>query len=272
MNFIKRHYEKILLGVVLLGLAVAVAMLPVKIAAEKQDLADQRDKIVKLDGKPLTNLDEATYSGVLHRVEKSTKPDFTKPHNLFNPVPWQRKPDGQLQVVRTGSEIGAEALQVTNLHSIYTTIAFESVGASGSNYLVSITRDAEVTAAKRRKKSVFVEVGVKNEFSTLVSAKAKPDAPDKPDLVLLLNDSGETVSISADKPFRRVDGHSADLKYDPEKKNWNLKRVGDKISFAGDEFTVAAINQVATNQFEVIVSARSTGKKYIRTFSGESMP
>jgi hypothetical protein len=272
MNFIKRHYEKILLGAVLIGLVVAVIMLPFKIATEKQELVDKGSAVITLSGKALTNLDETTYSSVLQRVEKSTKPVFTKPHNLFNPVPWQRKPDGQLQVVRTGSEIGAEALQVTNIHSIYTTIAFESVGASGSNYLVSITRDAETTVAKRRKKSVFVEVGVKNEFSTLVSAKAKPDAPEKPDLVLLLNDSGETVTISAEKPFRRVDGHSADLKYDPEKKIWNLKRSGEKIPFAGDEFTVAAINQVATNQFEVIVSARSTGKKYIRTFSGESAP
>ena len=272
MNFIKRHYEKILLGAVLIGLAVAVALLPFKIKSEKETLDEKSKSILKLSGKPLTNLNELAYTEVLQRLEKGVKFDYTKPHNLFNPVPWQRRPDNTLIPVKTGSEIGPDALQVTNVHAIYTTVAFESVGALGSNYLVSITRDAELTAAKRRKKSVFVEVGVKNEFSTLVQAKVKPEAPEKPELILLLNDTGETVSISAEKPYRRVDGHSADLKYDPEKKIWNLRRIGEKIMFAGDEFTVAAINQVATNQFEVIVSARTTGKKHIRVFDGESLP
>ena len=43
MDFLKKHYEKVLLGVVLLGLAVAVAFLPFKIASEKQKLEDMRN-------------------------------------------------------------------------------------------------------------------------------------------------------------------------------------------------------------------------------------
>jgi hypothetical protein len=34
-------------------------------------------------------------------------------------------------------------------------------------------------------------------------------------LILKLSD-GETATVSKDKPFQRVDGYSADLKYDPE--------------------------------------------------------
>ena len=272
MNFIKNHYEKILCGLVLIGLTVAVVLLPVKITQEKNELKEKIETVIRVPSKPLTNLDETAYLQPVQRLEKSIKFEYTKTHNLFNPVPWQRRPDNSLIPLRNGNEVGPEALQVTGIHPLFTTIAFESVGASGSNYLVSITRDAELLAVKRRKKSVFVEVGVKNEFSTLIEAKAKPDAPEKPELTLKLNDTGEAVTISAEKPFRRVDGYNADLKYDPEKKVWATRRAGDKVQFGGDEFTVITINQVATNQFEVIVSARSTGKKYLRVFSDAGAP
>ncbi len=57
MDFLKKHYEKVLLGVVLLGLAVAVAFLPFKIASEKQKLEDMRNTLINPNVKPLTNLD-----------------------------------------------------------------------------------------------------------------------------------------------------------------------------------------------------------------------
>jgi hypothetical protein len=37
--------------------------------------------------------------------------------------------------------------------------------------------------------------------------------------------------------------------------------MGATLSFAGDDYTVAAINLIATNQFEVVLSAKSSGKK-----------
>ena len=46
MDFLKKHYEKVLLGVVLLGLAVAVAFLPFKIASDKQALEDKRNQLI----------------------------------------------------------------------------------------------------------------------------------------------------------------------------------------------------------------------------------
>ena len=57
-------------------------------------------------------------------------------------------------------------------------------------------------------------------------------------LVVKLADTGETATLSKSQPFRRVDGYSADLKYDPEKNtsvNAAGLRVGDHLAFAGDE-------------------------------------
>jgi len=56
MDFLKKHYEKILLGIVLVGLAGAFVYLPVKIGAEKQQLVDMEQSLTHPKVRPLTNL------------------------------------------------------------------------------------------------------------------------------------------------------------------------------------------------------------------------
>jgi hypothetical protein len=93
----------------------------------------------------------------------------------------------------------------------------------------------------------------------LREVKGPPDNPSE--LILDLSDGGERISVVTNQPYRRVDGYTADLKYPPEKRVWPGQRKDAKLLCAGDEFTITAINLVATNQFEVVLSARSTGKK-----------
>jgi hypothetical protein len=57
MDFLKKHYEKIILGVVLIGLAVAVAVLPFFISSEKDKLTQMKTAVLHPKVKPLTNLD-----------------------------------------------------------------------------------------------------------------------------------------------------------------------------------------------------------------------
>lgn len=258
MDFIKKHYEKVLLGLVLLGLAVAVALLPFYIAQEKEDLANRRNAILNPPIKPLPPLDLSGYQASFDQLQKHPELDFSKPHNLFNPVQWEKASDGHLIKVQNGDEIGPKAMTVLKLNPLYTMISFESVGASGSNYLIGVTRDADPDPRKRRKTSSYVDLGQKTDFFTLESAKGTPDDPQ---LNLVLNDSGKKVTISKSQTYQQVDGYSADLRYEPENRGWTARRVGDKLLFAGDEFTIASINLVATNHFEIVVSAKSTGKK-----------
>jgi len=258
MDFIKKHYEKVLLGVVLLSLALAVVALPFYIGKQKEELADKIASKLHAPVKPLPPLDERRFTNVLQRLAKPAELNFGKPHNLFNPVPWQRRADGSLIKLQEGNEVGPDAAKVNKVNPLYTAIRFESVGPSGSNYLISVTRDAEPNPKLRRKKSFYVEVGGKNDLVWLTAVKG---AADKPELQVTLTDTGAKVSVSAEHPCQRVDGYSVDLRYDPEKGVWPARRIGDKVVFAGDEFTVTAINPVATNQFEVVLSAKSTGKK-----------
>ena len=81
---------------VLLGLAVAVAFLPFKIASEKQKLEDMRNQLIHPKVKPLTNLDLTMPDKVLKRMATPAMVDFSAPNRLFNPMPWQKAVDGRL--------------------------------------------------------------------------------------------------------------------------------------------------------------------------------
>lgn len=271
MDFLKKHYEKALLGLVLLGLAVAVVYMLIEIPNEKGYLKETTIKRSVLNNKPLPAPEVERFNATFSRAEKPVPPKYSGPHNLFNPVAWKKTPDGQLRKAQDAGDV-AGAVSITKLNPLYTTISYEPPGGGEAapgldgKFLVSIQRDADLKPGNRAKRSRYVSMAErKTEFFTLSEVKG---VPGKPELTLELADTGEKVKITAEQPYQRVDGHSADLRYDPEKKTWTAKRVGDKLVFAQDEFTVAVINLVATNQFEVVLSAKSTGKKTTIRFSG----
>jgi hypothetical protein len=86
--------------------------------------------------------------------------------------------------------------------------------------------------------------------------------------VLTLSDTGERAVIGPDKPFQRVEGYSADLKYNLESgKSWHALRVGAPLSFGGEQYKIVAMTQ--TN---VQVLAESNKKKTTITFNPAPEP
>ena len=80
MDFLKKNYEKVLLGAMLLGLAVAAAFLPLKISSEKQKLQELTSTVTHPKVKPLTNLDLAISQGAIRRAGSISAVDFSAPH------------------------------------------------------------------------------------------------------------------------------------------------------------------------------------------------
>lgn len=259
MNFIKKHYEKILLGAVLVGLLAAVALLLFKIDQERSDMEDMRNKILTKRVQPLPGLDTNLFAVAEARCETPLTLSFAAPpHNLINPVRWVKMPDGAWIKETTGQEIGPERLEVTKITPLYTIISLDSYNSAGSNYLIKVERQTE--RGSKRNMSHYVAPGGKTETFSLLGVQGPPDKPTA--LRLELNDGGAKVTITPDTPYRRIDGYMVDLKYDLERhRPWRDERVGSKLVFGGDEFTIVSINLVATNQYEVVVSAKSTGKK-----------
>ena len=258
MDFLKKHYEKIVLGGVLLILVISAALLPVMIGSERDSLKAKSDEIIDRPSKPLEPLILSTQQVVLQRVQAGVTLDLSSRHKTFNPVFWQKAPDGRTIKVATGDETGPKALTVIKVTPLYLTITLDSInageGATPTRYIIGVEREGAADAAKRRKKQYYATADNKNDAFQLRKVNGPPENPT--DLVLELADSGEEAVISKDKPFKRVDGYTVDLKYDLEKKTWNNQRVNSALRFGNEDYIIVAITKN-----EIVVLAKSNQKK-----------
>lgn len=254
MDFLKKNYEKILLGVVLFGLAAAVAFLPFLVANEKQRLEDLRLTIINRVPKPLDALPLDPAQALIKRADARVVYNFSdSTHKLFNPERWQRATDGKIFKNPVGQDL--EKLDVTQITPLYLSIKLESVSASdlGVRYVVIVDDEAAEKTSDRHH-AYYVSPGDKKDTFTVLKAEGPPD---NPTLQLQLTDSGDQISISKQKPYQRVGGYMADMKYPPENRTFKDRRVGDQIIVAGEEYNIVAITEN-----EVVLSAKSNQKKW----------
>ncbi len=254
MDFLKKHYEKLLLGVVLVGLAAAIVFLLFKVGWDKQALEDKRNGLIHPRVQALSNLDLTLDEQVLKRLATPATVDFSGANRVFNPQAWQKRPDGGMV---PQAKVGPTALTVTNIEPLYLRLTLDSVTVSdaGPRYVIGVEKQAALTPDKRAKRQNYCKLNDKNDTFQLVEVKGNPADPSQ--LVVILNDTGERATITKEQPFRRVDGYMADLRYDLEKKSWNNRRLGASLSFNGEDYNIVAINRN-----EVVLSAKSNQKKW----------
>jgi hypothetical protein len=255
MDFLKKHYEKVLLGVMLAGLIGVLVFMLFYIASDKDEMARKRESYVNPRVKALTNLDMTIQDSAISRLKSPYNLDLETTNKLLNPFEWQKAPDGSL--IPKATKTGLQVAVVTNISPLYLIVSLDSASTNelGARYVISVERQAAQTLAKRRKAPHYVSVGDKpNDAFALLEVKGAPENPDA--VVLKLVDNGEVVTITKDKPFRRVDGYTADFRYDPERKIFRGRRIGDKLSFGGVDYVV-----VEVNQNELILSDQSNQKK-----------
>jgi hypothetical protein len=263
MDFVKKHYEKILLSVVLLGLVGALVFLPVLIINDQDALRRMKDSIIRVPVVPLPTLDMSGESNIWARLQSPYKLDFSTTNKLFNPLPWQKKFDGTLVPVKIGL-IGPEAAVVTKITPLCLVLTLDSIETNelGARYNISVERQAAAQPGKRIRQPHYASIGEKIDAFTIVNVVGSPEDPAQLKLVLQLTDTGEKVTVSKDKPFRRTDGYSADLKYEPEGRKWQGQRIGAVLKFAGDDNIIVAIDEGT-----VVLLARSNQKKTTLTYS-----
>ena len=253
MQFLKKHYEKILLGVVLAGLIGVLVFMVFYIAADKQAMIESETGLINPPVKPLSDLDLTTNSEAMTRLQSPFVLDFETGNKVFNPFEWQKTLDGQM--VRKAA-LTAQVVVVTNIAPLYLVLTLDQVATNGTDvrYVFGIEKQTAATAAKRRKQQHYASKGDKNDTFTLVDVKGAAENPDA--FILKLLDTGETVTLLPAKPYRRIDAYTADFRYDPEKRVFRGRRVGDKVSFGGTDYVV-----VEVSQNELILSDQSNGKK-----------
>jgi hypothetical protein len=262
MDFLKKHYEKILLGAVLAGLIGALVFMPFYISKDNADMTELTEGIIKRTPAELPPLDLTAETTVSGRLRTAYNLDLETVNRGFNPMEWVKNPDGTM--VLAGHN-GPQLIVVTNITPLYLNITLDSWSTNeiGTRYAVGVEKQGAKLASQRHKVPRFVSKGDKaNETFALVDVKATPDNPDADELTIKLVDTGEVVTISKQKPYHRVDAYSADFRYPPENKTFRSRREGDKVSFNGTDFIVDGVSQN-----EVILQDQSNQKKTTRPFN-----
>jgi hypothetical protein len=255
MDFIKKHYEKIILSGVLLGLVGALVCMLFIIPADKERLDDMSSQVINGTVKPLPGLNLMEESNAEARLESQASFDFSTTNKLFNPVEWKKAANGELIKIKPGNEI-IEAVTVAKIIPLYFVLSLDSVITNelGVRYVISFEHQAAIYSAQRRGERYVSMDDPKKDLFTLLAVKGSPENPDE--LVLKLADTGETVDVSSGKPFQRVEAYSADLRYDLERKSYSGRREGSVVEFGGEDYIIVAIHQN-----EVILSAASNQKR-----------
>jgi hypothetical protein len=257
MSFIKKNYEKVLLGAVLLGLVGTLLFLPVMITADQNKAQAMRDSLIHPPPKPLPALDMSHETNVLNQVELPFEIDFETTNRLFNPMEWRKTPDGRLFPIKTGSDDGPGAIKVTRLIPLYFVLKLDSVEPanqfSPARYVISVQRQNAAMPSQRNAHPHYISIGEKNEAFSLVSVTGPANDPQ---LAVQVADTGETVNLSKSKPYQRVSGYAADLAYPLLGKKWNDQRLDSNLKIDTGDYIVVVIDAN-----EVVISAESNQKK-----------
>ena len=251
MEFLKKHYEKLILSVVLLGLAGVAGWLTLKVGEERERARDRQGSLIGAAVKPFPPVDLTTNQVVLQKVKSPIRFDIAGKHNLFNPVTWQQRPNGELIKVETGDEVGLGALEVTAINPLQMIVTFDGVVGTAPDYKYEFTIIRETERSPKQGRAL--SVNMPTAFGTLRSIQGPPEAPTS--LTLQLPDRS-LVTVSKEKPFTEIMGYSADLFYKPS--NWTKKgaRKGDPILLNNETYNIVAIEKDT-----VIFSAKSNQKQ-----------
>jgi hypothetical protein len=230
-QFLKKHYEKIILCVVLLGLAAAAIWMGTKITEVKEEV-NQSIGEPPATTKPLQPLDLAPDLLALAAVTNPPPVVLSGDHNLFNPVTWRRKSNGELlKILKTGPD----ALTITNITPLYTEIAFNHASGSGGVYVI----DIQVHSAKRAPEYAKKDEKPRSGLFMIRGIKGAIDDPT--DIELEIPATGETVWIAKGNPYKRVDGYTVDMRYEPEQHTLLKERVNETLTLDGEQYKIVEI-------------------------------
>lgn len=248
MDFLKNHYEKLILSVVLLGLAAAAGYLPFEVASVRERLAAVTTGIEEGRVEPLPELSLSTNEAALARLKGS--PDFafgTSGHGLFNPSGvWKKGPGPGGFPPIPPPPPGLLGLVVTNITPLALKVEFQGLSQTGqtgrgpTRYRFFVQDQASTNTALQRGRIMILSTNDKPEVFLIKAVIGPREEPDGFNLELV--DGRTQISVSKDKPYTEVSGYSADLRHEREGRSFLRQRRSARISVGGDNYNVVAIS------------------------------
>ncbi len=272
MQFLKNHYEKIILSIVLLGLVGAVAVLFVQVGSVKSSIKKVEDTLVA-GSKPVQVRPHEEFDAALQMGTNPPAIDLGRGHLLFNPYKWVL--DGNQKMIKVDSEekLGPGAIKVLSVSNLNFTIALVRVSGSGDNpsYQISTKRDVVDRVARNHYMRLMDKArpfpyGETTATFTLKEVRGEPAKPaeivldfEKPEDLGGLTE----VVLKENEPYIELVGREADLDYPPLKKTFPKVKVGDSLNLGSESYKVIAITDR-----QVIFEAQNKKRTIIDYASG----
>lgn len=235
MEFLKNHYEKLVLGVIVIGLVVAAVM--VSMQAESAGEEEMAGSGYEAKAQPV---DTSTNLLALERFANSAELNLDEGHYLFNPDVWRRKPDGSFI---TGEDLGPKGVKIKEILPLVFSVKFLDTGSSSSStrFAMQIVRvnapDARGTPPTSMS-TVMMSVGEENDLFKLLEVRPA-DAPKE--VSLEMKKDAQVVTLTKGQVFERIDGYIANLRYDAENRNFNNVRELSTITLLGETNKVVTL-------------------------------
>lgn len=267
MEFLKKHYEKVILSLVLLLLALAAAYLPFRVAAVNKDIETELPPVrPKEFVPPLISTNIAN----LNRAQRKSSIKLSGPeHNLFNPVGWLKNRDGDLMKDPFYGRKGPEALVVTQIDPLYFSVHYDRLIQDGEEikYYFGVKREADPKKSNRRLLTRAIREREKDDIFILKEVHGDPRNPESFLLGILADNKDILVgSKEPDSEYSEIAGYTANLVYPPESgRKFNAKRRGDKITIARKSYEIVVVleNEV------VLKDVKTTKQTTIRKDASE---
>jgi hypothetical protein len=264
MQFLKKNYEKIVLGIVVLLALGTVAFLPIMVSQENKKLDELESTALPSKPKPLPPVELDKLDAMVKRSQTGVSLNLSgnQPgtHKIFNPVRWQMKVDRTIFPNPAGTDINN--LQITKISPLYEVYTLASVSVTpglATHYGIGIKHEAAPTAAKQAVKITYAALNQATNNFAIVSAEGPEEDPTG--VTLRLVDTGQRVTVTKDKPFQRVEGYTADLNYVPENKIFPNRRKTEtsSVCFANECYKIVDIEES-----EVVLLQLSNQKQWIK--------
>lgn len=252
MDYLKNHYEKVILGVVLLGVVIFAALLPGKIQATQEGLREKLKAPEAGPPKMAKALEMGSFSSALAANANPAPMVLSGDHNLFNPVRWRRIIAGQPPEPDRGDDPDLKYLTVTAIRPLTNAVWFDSVSGTGTSmryqFMVLNEGSAQPSSRRATRRSVNPAVGQKIQ-GVLTITEIRGPVGDPNEVVVEMADDKQIMVLGRGgraQGFSKVAGYEADMFFQPANRAMKSVRVGYPIMLGPGKFwKVIAIDEVS---------------------------
>lgn len=266
MDFFKKHYEKAVLSLVLLALAVVAVLIFVEVGTFKQNLDEQLKNRTGVKKKELKVVDLSADRAVLKRLSAPVDVPLGGDHPVFTGTRWKKTSSGDAAPDTSRANQGPAGISGLTTSPLYLSVEFSKAAGTpdAPRYEFVIGRDFEKQPAKRGNLTLSAKPGEgirlpgqKTDLFRLLEVKGPPMEPT--DISIQLTSGNERAVVGARKPYRQVMGHSAQFTYGVEKRVFRNVRVDDSLPLSGVTYKVVAITDG-----EIVISAPNQVRSTIK--------